>query len=121
MGQLFQHQRQLIVKQKKSNVATNIGEGEKTPSAVGDAEIDAVDSATMADVDLQIAVHQADLLSLKHKYQVLDLKVGSLFFKPTKVLVFSGLENSRFAAHVVCHEHFFVDGEMGLKLSFKTY
>lgn len=72
LGQLFRHQRQLLARHTRLN---SVSGEEQINTVLGNLELENVDSAALADVDLQIAVHQADLLGLKHKHQVLDMKV----------------------------------------------
>ncbi|XP_018669401.2 uncharacterized protein LOC100187130 [Ciona intestinalis] len=67
LGQLFRHQRQLLSKQMGNTQDSD----------------DVTDKGLLADVELQIAVHQSDLLILKHKYQMLDMKM-SLFVSHRK-------------------------------------
>nr|CAB3263052.1 uncharacterized protein LOC100187130 [Phallusia mammillata] len=92
LGQLFRHQRQLLARQKRNDSVTSSGD-EQVTTALGTMELENVDSAALADVDLQIAVHQADLLALKHKHQVLDMKV-SLFVAQRKAEKFRNMIHS---------------------------
>ena len=72
LGQLFCHQRQILAKQSREpSIQSGTSAGSCTESSTSDV-------AGIADIELRIASLQADLLALKHKHQVLDMKVSQI-------------------------------------------
>ncbi|CAK8695109.1 unnamed protein product [Clavelina lepadiformis] len=91
LWQLFRHQRQIEVNQKRQVIEEKHFSHsiENAPVVTGK---EALDLVTLADVDLQIALHQADLLNLMHRYEILDMKM-SLFVSNRKAEKFRHMIN----------------------------